>query len=550
MVTTLLCPDRSIVVIKQNRRLDIPRMILQRTDSRISMFNLLVAATYFVLLVVVVAAAASEERPCIPRKFDSDSVVCVCNATYCDRAPNAEDMAEGTYHLYESTKEGLRMKLTVRRFDEEPGSDNTPLNLDPGKTFQSIYGFGAAFTDSAGLNIRKLSEDAQDVLIRSYYCKENGSRYSMGRIPIGGTDFSTRPYTYDDVPHDDDLKQFSLAEEDHMYKIPYIRKALQLNPDIRFFAAAWTAPPWMKTNNDYTGFGFLQPSYYQTYADYLMMYLDAYKKHGIEHWALSVGNEPSNVYMPFFKINCMGWTTLTAAQWIGDNLGPTLEKSEHNSTMIMLLDDQRFELPWVPEQVFHNAKAEHYTKLIAVHWYWDFVFSTDRPDHVHNRFPNVSLIMTEACTGTRPQYNKTVDLGSWERGERYILNIIQNMRHWHTGWVDWNFALDMLGGPNWVNNNADAAIIINADRDEFYKQPMYYAIQHFSKFVLPGSHRILIDETKDVKSVAFITPLNQTVVVLYNRNWKAETVTVKDPRGPNINLLLQPFSMNTIVYDK
>lgn len=48
-----------------------------------------------------------------------------------------------------------------------------------------------------------------------------------------------------------------------------------------------------------------------------------------------------------------------------------------------------------------------------------------------------------------------------------------------TGWTDWNIALNMEGGPNWVNNFVDSPIIVNEKKDEFYKQPMFYAMGHF-----------------------------------------------------------------------
>lgn len=36
----------------------------------------------------------------------------------------------------------------------------------------------------------------------------------MLRVPIGGTDFSNRTYTLDEVPNDENLDSFSLADED------------------------------------------------------------------------------------------------------------------------------------------------------------------------------------------------------------------------------------------------------------------------------------------------------------------------------------------------
>ena len=37
----------------------------------------------------------------------------------------------------------------------------------------------------------------------------------------------------------------------------------------------------------------------------------------------------------------------------------------------------------------------------------------------------------------------------------------------------------MEGGPNWVKNFVDSPVIVNKDKDEFYKQPTYYALAHF-----------------------------------------------------------------------
>lgn len=55
----------------------------------------------------------------------------------------------------------------------------------------------------------------------------------------------------------------------------------------------------------------------------------------------------------------------------------------------------------------------------------------------------------------------------------------KDLEHWVTGWTDWNLALNMEGGPNWVHNYVDSPIIVNAEKDEFYKQPMFYAMGHF-----------------------------------------------------------------------
>lgn len=83
--------------------------------------------------------------------------------------------------------------------------------------------------------------------------------------------------------------------------------------------------------------------------------------------------------------------------------------------------------------------------------------------------------------------------------------------------MDFNLAVDEKGGPTWLKNYLDATIIVNSEKDEFYKMPSFYAIKHFSRFVKRGSVRVSITDTDTIKSVVFVTPAEEVVVVLYNR---------------------------------
>jgi hypothetical protein len=55
--------------------------------------------------------------------------------------------------------------------------------------------------------------------VYSLYYGPNGLEYNLGRIPMGGVDFSTRTYTYDDEEYDTTLEKFSLTDEDFLYKV-------------------------------------------------------------------------------------------------------------------------------------------------------------------------------------------------------------------------------------------------------------------------------------------------------------------------------------------
>lgn len=87
------------------------------------------------------------------------------------------------------------------------------------------------------------------------------------------------------------------------------------------------------------------------------------------------------------------------------------------------------------------------------------------------------------------------------------------------GWIDWNLCLDPNGGPNWASNFVDSPIIVYEDKGEFVKQPMYYALGHFSKFIPRGSTRLQVTtlSTEGIENVAVITPKGNVVVVMQNR---------------------------------
>lgn len=81
-------------------------------------------------------------------------------------------------------------------------------------------------------------------------------------------------------------------------------------------------------------------------------------------------------------------------------------------------------------------------------------------------------------------------------------------------------ALDVEGGPTFIGNNVDSPIIVNATAQEFYKQPMYYAMGHFSKFIPKGSVRIessQFSKNSDVLDIAFRRPDGGTTVIVLNK---------------------------------
>ncbi|XP_072018680.1 lysosomal acid glucosylceramidase-like [Amphiura filiformis] len=499
------------------------------------------STSYFVPLppkVERTEAVVQNVRPCVRKDIEgSSSFVCVCNSTYCDQiATSTIGMLSTTYNVITSTKTGDRLTQRHYNFSEKANKtdDSITYSLKKRTILQAVLGFGGAFTDSATINIMKLSKPAQDKLIKSYFGTD-GIEYSLGRIPMASCDFSTRSYSYDDYANDFELKNFSLAMEDTKYKIPIILRSLnESGIYVRLFGSPWSAPGWMKDSQQMKGKGRLvgDPGgkYYKTWANYFVKFLQEYARNGIDIWGLTVENEPSAGNFPGYSWQAMYFSSEMERDFIKMDLGPALKANGYSNVSLMILDDQRFMLPEWVNPILNDPEAASYVSGIGVHWYWDTFSPASVLNQTHANHPSKFLLGTEACAGSG-MFEDAVILGSWERGEDYSHDIIEDLNHWVTGWVDWNMALDLQGGPNWVQNFVDSPIIVDTEHDLFYKQPMYYHLGHFSKFVSAGSWRIDYSTDKETSLESFIVQQADLsfVAVFLNRKDEPINIHIEDP---------------------
>ena len=63
------------------------------------------------------------------------------------------------------------------------------ITINPEKTFQTITGFGGAFTESSAYLLNKLSKKNRDTIIEAYFA-EDGANYSLTRTHMNSCDFS------------------------------------------------------------------------------------------------------------------------------------------------------------------------------------------------------------------------------------------------------------------------------------------------------------------------------------------------------------------------
>ena len=199
----------------------------------------------------------------------------------------------------------LAKKSTLKLGECNNRSAQSMVVIDETATLQKIAGFGGAFTQSAAQIFAEASADMRSKLLDMYF-GENGHRYTLGRVPMGSCDFSPYHYTYAEEAGDAALSKFSLRH-DLPTLVPLLRAAAAtVNhrngvENLKVVASPWSAPAWMKKNNNYrcpldplcTGCT-LRDEYFPTWAQYLRRYVDEYSALGLAPWAITVQNEPEN----------------------------------------------------------------------------------------------------------------------------------------------------------------------------------------------------------------------------------------------------------------
>uniref|UniRef100_A0A8R1V4Z2 Glucosylceramidase n=1 Tax=Pristionchus pacificus TaxID=54126 RepID=A0A8R1V4Z2_PRIPA len=509
---------------------------------------------FLVLLLLLPGASSS---PCAKRFFPPEGanhIVCVCNATYCDEYKDVE-LSSNSAHIFSSSEGGDRMTAKTARISKVGTLRGVSgrIKLDPRVSYQEIIGFGGAFTDAAGINIGSLSESTRDRLMQTMFGKK-GARYSTGRVPIASTDFSKTRYSYNDNEGDEKMSKFALADEDRMYKIPLITRALNLTGgDLRLFSSPWSSPGWMKDTGKMEGPGKLRKGLEEAWAKYYVRFFEEYLSHGIPFWATTVQNEPTSGSLPSYGWQTMFWNSTGERTFVAQHLGPVLAASEASKNVkIIALDDNRFWLPMWANEVYSDPIAASFISGVGVHWYFDALAPVSTLRRTHEAHPDKFILATEACAGSLPPFHGPA-FGEWERAEGYAKSIILDLNNFVGGWTDWNIALDTEGGPTWAKNFVDSPIIVNATADEFLKQPMHYAMAHFSRFLRPGSRRIQsstvdVDDER-VMHTAFVFDGQRIVTILNTVNVEKE-IAIEEVGGTAINVNIEPNSITTVIWKK
>jgi glucosylceramidase len=341
------------------------------------------------------------------------------------------------------------------------------ITVDPTKPAQTILGFGAAFTDAACFTLSRLSDNDRADLLHTMFGQDQHA-LSMGRIPIGASDYSTAAYSYDDGPADPELKRFSI-DRDRDNVLPTLRAALAANPDLFLFASPWSPPGWMKYSNSMLG-GNIRPENIPTYAHYFQKFVEGYAAAGVTVRAVTTQNE----------IDADQGGRMPACPWPEEDeerlvaeLGPLLEPS---GTKIWTLD-HNYNLFGRALDQLSRPRIKKYVNTIAWHGY---VGNPEMMRIVKEKFPDVEMHWTEGGD----DYTSADYLMNWSKWGATFAGILANGPQSITMW---NLALDERGRPNVGPFSCGGLVQIHSQTKEITRTGLYWALVHHARALRRGA---------------------------------------------------------------
>jgi glucosylceramidase len=370
--------------------------------------------------------------------------------------------------------------------------------------YQTMEGFGFAVTGGSAELLMRMTPEHRTALLKQIFSPEgDGIGASYIRVSIGSSDMNDHAYSYDDMPpgqSDESLSHFSLSP-DEASVLPVLKEILSIEPKIRILGSPWSAPAWMKSNDDVRG-GELKPECYEVYAQYLVKYVRSMQAESVPITAITVENEPLNPK----NTPSMVMFADEEDTFIGKYLGPAMQAA--GLTTEIQVYDHNPDVPSYPLSILGDPTASKYVAGTAFHLYGG---SSSTLTHVHNQYPNKNLYLTEQSVTEWPG---APTIGIAQPVSEVLVGATRN---WARNVLLWNLAADPHAGPHTGNGGCTGCFgAVTLDGDKATLNVAYYALAHFSKFVRPGSVRIGSNEMEQLSTAAFLAPDGKIVLVAAN----------------------------------
>ncbi|WP_461224643.1 glycoside hydrolase family 30 protein [Lacticaseibacillus suihuaensis] len=370
-----------------------------------------------------------------------------------------------------------------------------------------FWGFGTCFNELGMVALQKLAATTRATVLDALFAPAGDLHLQIGRLPVGASDYAVDWYSHDDVRGDYDLAHFNI-DRDHQWLLPYIQEGLRRNPQLTLFASPWSPPAWLKYPAVYN-YGHLKadPRSQQTYANYLVRFLQAYAQAGVPIAQLHVQNE----VVADQKFPSCVWSGPQLATFIGDYLGPAMTAAGLG-TALWLGTINSADYAAFAGTVLADDKARGYIRGVGYQWAGKAALQ-----QTVAAYPQLDYLQTENECGDGQN--------SWAYAE-YVFDL---MRHYITngvaGYTYWNAVLETGGESTW-GWHQNAMISVDSTTGTVTYNPEFYVMKHVAHAVQAGAHALSLTGPLAGSALGFENPDGSRVAVISNPLAVERRVTV------------------------
>src|SRR6188768_4295036 len=417
-------------------------------------------------------------------------------------------------------------------------------------TAQAWDGFGGTFNEKGAQMLMGLDAAKQAEIMKKLFDVKDGLGFTWGRIPIGPSDYAIERYSFQasataafSIDHDKTASGTSKAP-----MMPFIKAAMAVKPDIKFWGSAWTPPPWMKDNNAYDkGTMTNTKANLDLYAGYLVNWIKAYEAEGIKINFIVPQNEPgwaqaypSCAWGSYTDDGTNHYGTAYLGDFVKNNLSPAMTAANLTTNIWYgtFSNDGAFPDYWanVPPSNLLKGVTLQWATIAEVQKVAQAGFKVMQSEHQCGNYPWKGVKQSDGSY--KSTAGTTVDSAD---AEHFFADYAPNNHNYGIetwtllkSWIDkgvnsysaWNMVLDK-GGFNldsvrkWPQNS-----LIVVDGTSVKYTAAYYVFRHLAQFVEPGGTVLKVSGSGAANALAFKNPDGTVIVVAYNSGTAAAMTTL------------------------
>ena len=451
----------------------------------------------------------------------------------CGESP-VEEWVTSTFDVSWEKRDVGKVKLVA--------SGTRDAEIDLSNPLQTIEGFGSCFNELGWTSLCALNDADREAVMKELFAPGVGANFSVCRMPVAANDFSRNWYSYNETDGDFEMKNFSI-DNDRETLVPFIKNALEYNPELTVWASPWCPPSWMKRNKHYacaaspeyndirpeqlgregTDMFIADDAHFKAYALYFAKFVEAYRKENI---GISMVM-PQNEFNSCQTFPSCTWTAAGLNRFVGQYLGPEMRKLG----VELMFGTMERPNPLLVDTLLKDKASGEYIKGVGFQWAGKDAIGT-----IHRNYPQLSLYQTEQECGDGKN-DRAHCLHAWELMKHYLNNGVNVYEYWNT-------SLEEGGMSRW-GWRQNSLVTVNKEKKTFKFTYEYYLMKHFSHYVRKGAQFLPVaDSTGNL--LAFRNPDGSIVIVTYNEK-TTETTRIVGIGSRAISLTLKPDSFNTIV---